>query len=114
MRRRGLMLALAGLTGWSKSVHAQQKAMWRIGMLNGASPGPNALIMAALRQGLADGGYVDGQNLAINYHWAEGRYVFFGGGDLVAAGLIASYARSGGNLTGMGIFQRELNRSDLN
>src|SRR3954466_170041 len=145
------MLALTGLTVGSKALHAQQTATRRIGVLNGTSPGSSAAVMAALRQGLSDAGYVDGRNLAIEYRWAEGRYdqlpalaselvernvdlivtsgpngiasakratstipiVFFGGSDLVAAGLISSFAHPGGNLTGLGIFARELNPKRL-
>jgi putative ABC transport system substrate-binding protein len=57
-------------------VHAQQKAMPVIGYLSigSASPGPLAPIVAAFRQGLSDTGYTEGQNLAIEYRWAEGQY----------------------------------------
>jgi putative ABC transport system substrate-binding protein len=55
-------------------VRAQQKAMPVIGYLNTASPGPAAANVAAFRQGLSDTGYVEGQNLAIEYRWVEGHY----------------------------------------
>ena len=45
-----------------------------IGFLNSASPGPFALLLAAFHQGLKDGGYVEGQNVTIEYRWAEGQY----------------------------------------
>lgn len=45
-----------------------------IGFLGTASPGPNAPFMAALRQGLSEGGYAEGKTVAIEYRWAEGRY----------------------------------------
>jgi putative ABC transport system substrate-binding protein len=55
-------------------LRAQQKAMPVIGYLHYASPGPNAPNVAAFRQGLSGTGYVEGQILAIEYRWAEGRY----------------------------------------
>ena len=45
-----------------------------IGFLNSASPGPFALLLAAFHQGLKDAGYVEGQNVTIEYRWAEGQY----------------------------------------
>jgi putative ABC transport system substrate-binding protein len=45
-----------------------------VGFLNGTSPGPAAPFVAAFHQGLSETGYVEGQNLAIEYRWAEGRY----------------------------------------
>ncbi len=53
---------------------AQQKAMPVIGVLGSTSPGPGAPFTAAFRQELSETGYVDGQNVAIEYRWAEGRY----------------------------------------
>jgi putative tryptophan/tyrosine transport system substrate-binding protein len=147
MRRRDFMILLAGaMGGWPSAVRAQQKAMPVIGFLGLGSPGPAASNVAAYRKGLSETGYVEGQNVAIEYRWAEGRYdrlpalaadlvvrkvdvivtsgtpgieaaksatstipvVFFGGGDLVAAGVIASLARPGGNLTGFSIMAMEL------
>jgi putative ABC transport system substrate-binding protein len=107
--------------------------------------------VAAFRQGLSDTGYVEGQTVAIEYRWAEGRYdrlpaltadlvgrkvdviaataapsilaaktatstipiVFMSGPDPVAAGLVASLARPGGNLTGVSIMNTELNPKRL-
>jgi putative tryptophan/tyrosine transport system substrate-binding protein len=56
------------------AARAQEKAMPVIGYLGIASPGGYAPFVAALRQGLSENGYVEGQNLAIEYRWAEGRY----------------------------------------
>jgi ABC-type uncharacterized transport system substrate-binding protein len=73
MNRRELLL-LAGAMTAARGLRAQQKAMPVIGYLSGASPGPSAPTVAAFRQGLSESGYVEGQNVAIEYHWAEGRY----------------------------------------
>jgi putative ABC transport system substrate-binding protein len=53
---------------------AQQKAMPVSGFLGSTSPGPNEPALAAFRQGLSETGYVEGQNVAIEYRWAEGHY----------------------------------------
>ena len=58
----------------ARELGAQQKAMAVIGFLATGSPGPSAPSVAALRQGLNETGYVEGQNVAIEYRWAEGNY----------------------------------------
>jgi putative tryptophan/tyrosine transport system substrate-binding protein len=75
MRRRDFTILLAGaMGGWPSAARAQQKAMPVIGILSTASPGAFAPYVAAFRQGLSDTGYVEGQNVAIEYRWAEGHY----------------------------------------
>ena len=56
---------------WPNVLRAQQKAMPVIGILSPTSPGPFAGFVAAFRQGLSQTGYVDNQNVAIQYRWAE-------------------------------------------
>jgi putative ABC transport system substrate-binding protein len=74
MNRRELMLLMLGATLAPRGLCAQQKAMPVIGWLSGASPGPYAPFAAAFRQELSDAGYVEGQNVAIDYRWANGEY----------------------------------------
>src|SRR5437868_15139934 len=73
MGRRELLL-LAGAMAAAPRLSAQQKAMPVIGFLGSTSPGPNAANVAAFREGLSEIGYVEGQNLAIEYRLAEGDY----------------------------------------
>src|SRR5215471_11194556 len=72
IRRRELMLLLGGAMTVSRALHAQQKAMPVIGYLGSTSPGSSAPLVAAFRLGLSETGYVEGQNVAIEYRWAEG------------------------------------------
>src|SRR6266481_9294162 len=74
MRRRELMLLLGGAMTIARALSAQQKAMPVIGYLGSESPGPMAPLVAAFLQGLSETGYVEGQNVAIEYRWAEGDY----------------------------------------
>ncbi len=76
MRRRefGTLLGGVALTVGPSPLSAQQKAMPVIGFLSSRSPGESASVIGAFRQGLSETGYVEGQNLAIEYRWAEGRY----------------------------------------
>jgi putative tryptophan/tyrosine transport system substrate-binding protein len=74
MRRRELMLVAGGAVMTPHVLFAEQKAMPVIGFLSSASPGPFAPFVAAFHQGLSETGYIEGQNLAIEYRWAEGHY----------------------------------------
>jgi putative ABC transport system substrate-binding protein len=148
MKRRELMLLLAGAALPPLAGRAQQEAMPVIGFLSIASPGPSEPLVTAFHQGLSETGYVDGQNAVIEYRWAEGRQdrlsalaadlvgrsvdviatsggessalaaknatstipiVFLGGaGDPVGKGLVSSFAKPGGNVTGTSLMTTEL------
>jgi putative tryptophan/tyrosine transport system substrate-binding protein len=74
MRRRDFIKLIAGSTVvWPLAAHAQQP-MPVIGFLHAASPGPYAHLMTAFRKGLNEAGFVEGQNVAIEYRWAEAQY----------------------------------------
>jgi putative tryptophan/tyrosine transport system substrate-binding protein len=74
VKRRELLLLLGSAMTMAPSLRAQQKAMPVIGYLGSGSPGAAAASVAAFRQGLSETGDVEGQNVAIEYRWAEGRY----------------------------------------
>jgi putative ABC transport system substrate-binding protein len=74
MRRREFIAGLGSAAAWPVVAHAQQPLVPVIGFLNSGLPGPFASLLAAFRQGLKDGSYVEGQNVAIEYLWAENQY----------------------------------------
>jgi putative ABC transport system substrate-binding protein len=147
IRRREFLVLLGGAMTAAPALRAQQKAMPVIGFLSGGAPGPyTPPNIAAFHQGLSETGYVEGQNISIEYRWAAGRFdrmpaliadlvgrkvdviaitsgtltvqaakdatsmipIVFFAGDPVAAGLVDSLARPGGNLTGVSNMNVEL------
>jgi putative ABC transport system substrate-binding protein len=75
MRRRDFMILLAGaMGGWPSAVRAQQKPMPVIGYLSTGSPESDDFRLTAFRQGLNETGYVEGQNVVIEYRWAPAQY----------------------------------------
>jgi putative ABC transport system substrate-binding protein len=140
MRRREFITLLGGAVVWPLSTHAQQPAVPTVGFLHPSSPEAFTHIVDGFRRGLTDTGFVEGQNVAIEYRWARGQYdrlpalatelvqlqakvILAGGGEVgalaakaatstipiliiassdpVKSGLVASFNRPGGNVTGL-------------
>jgi len=74
MRRRQFIAGLGSAAAWPVVAWAQQPAIPVVGFLNSGSPGGYASRVAAFRQGLKEAGFVESQNVAVEYRWADGQY----------------------------------------
>lgn len=76
MKRRQFIATMACATAaWPGLLRAQStRAMPAIGVLSSNAPGPMVPFITAFKEGLAEAGYIESENVAIEYRWAEGRY----------------------------------------
>src|SRR5262247_3851893 len=147
MRRREFITLLGGAVVWPIAARAQQSAIPVVGFVSGRSPRSDALLVEDFRRGLRENGFTEGQNVALEFRWADGRLdrlpamiaelierkvtvlfagaadvaagalrvasaivpvVFANGSDPVETGLVASFNRPGGNLTGVSVITNTL------
>jgi putative ABC transport system substrate-binding protein len=152
MWRRQFLAGVGSAAAWPLVTRAQQAGMPLVGILGSGSSDAFAPDVAAFLQGLRETGYIEGQNVAIEYRWADGQYdrlpalaadlvrrplavIFASGGTLptraaktagnavpivfttttdpVASGLVASFNRPGGNITGVSFLSAELGPKQL-
>src|SRR6516162_5945301 len=147
MRRREFISFLGSTVAWPFAAQAQQPMMPIVGLLSPRSPEDSSRLGAAFRKALNEAGYIEGQNVMVEYHWLEGQYnrlptlmadlvrrrvaviatpaftaaapvakaatttipiVFGVAEDPVKLGLVASFARPGGNATGINFLVSEV------
>jgi putative tryptophan/tyrosine transport system substrate-binding protein len=146
MRRREFITLLGGAVAWPLAASAQQSAMPVIGFIRDGSAESNARWVTGFHKGLSEAGYVEGQNVTVEYHWLQGNYdrlpelladlvrrrvaviatlgtlptqaakaatvtipiVFLVGENPVELSLVGSFAKPGGNVTGVNILTSEV------
>jgi putative tryptophan/tyrosine transport system substrate-binding protein len=74
MRRREFIAGLGGAAAWPLAARAQKQALPVVGFVSVGSADSFADRVRAFRKGLAEAGYVEGQNATVEYHWLDGRY----------------------------------------
>src|SRR6516165_9777316 len=74
LKRREFITLLGGTAAWPLPAGAQQPAMPVVALVNGRSPEASVGMARAFRKGLNEAGYVEGQNVTVEYHWLDGQY----------------------------------------
>src|ERR1700747_2727954 len=74
LRRREFIAGLGGAAAWPLAAQAQQRGMPGVGFITAGSAETYADNVAAFRKGLSQSGYVEGQNVTVEYHWLNGQY----------------------------------------
>ncbi len=69
MRRRAFITLLSGAAAWPLGAHAQPPTLPVVAFISGSSPDASARFAVAFRKGLNETGYVEGQNVTVEYHW---------------------------------------------